>query len=344
MDAPPDPDWYLDHVVVPGGPQRRAIGPARARQAGWEAQAREDRGSPSAAVRLAARQGFVIMRSQARELSLSDAEVRRLVRAEAWWSPRNGVLAVHARPHLRRERAALAASAAVAARAHTVVSHRSAAVLHGLPTITVPTRPELTRRTDASTGRRDRLHVHRATLIDAQITRWFGAPVSTVARTVADLARTGVEHGLIAADAALHERLVTTAELATEIAFCAGWPGALAARAVLALASPLAESPLESLTRLCLRDGGLPDPERQVRVVDPDDGWQCRVDMLWPAQRVVVEADGRLKYRDSELWREKLRQERLERLGYRVIRVLWDDVMNHPAQTIARVRRALYTR
>jgi len=252
-------------------------------------------------------------------------------------------MVVHARPHLRRERAALAASAAVAARAHTVVSHRSAAVLHGLPTITVPTRPELTRRTDASTGRRERPHVHRATLIDAQIASWFGAPVSTVARTVADLARTGVEHGLIAADAALHERLVTTAELATEIA-CAGWPGALAARAVLAQASPLAESPLESLTRLCLHDGGLPNPELQVRVVDPADGWHCRVDMLWPAQRLVVEADGRLKYRDSELWREKLRQERLERLGYRVIRVLWDDVMNHPAQTIARVRRALYAR
>ena len=84
MDALPDPDWYLDHVIVPSGPERHAIGPARAWQAGWEARAYEDRGSPSAAVRLAARQGFVITRSQARELGLSDAEVRRLVRAEAW--------------------------------------------------------------------------------------------------------------------------------------------------------------------------------------------------------------------------------------------------------------------
>jgi very-short-patch-repair endonuclease len=56
---------------------------------------------------------------------------------------------------------------------------------------------------------------------------------------------------------------------------------------------------------------------------------------------VVLEADGRMKYRGDELWREKLRQERLERLGYRVIRVLWRDVMYRPTETIARIRRAL---
>jgi hypothetical protein len=99
---------------------------------------------------------------------------------------------------------------------------------------------------------------------------------------------------------------------------------------VAALASPLAESPLESLTRLCVLDAGLPPPQLQARIVDPADGWSCRVDMLWRQQRVVLEADGRVKYTDAELWHEKRRQHRLERLGYRVVRAIWADVRGAP--------------
>ena len=122
---------------------------------------------------------------------------------------------------------------------------------------------------------------------------------------------------------------------------CAGWPGARAARDVVALASPLAESPLESLTRLGLVDAGLPEPRLQVRIVDPSDGWWCRVDMLWAEERVVLEADGKVKYTDAELWREKRRQHRLERLGYRVVRAIWADVRPNADGLAAHVRRYL---
>jgi len=67
----------------------------------------------------------------------------------------------------------------------------------------------------------------------------------------------------------------------------------------------------------------------------------CRVDLLFRSSRTVVERMGGSKYSGSELWREKRRQERLERLGYRVVRVLWDDVIRHPAETADRVRTAL---
>jgi hypothetical protein len=191
--------------------------------------------------------------------------------------------------------------------------------------------------------------VRGAGLDEGDVVAWFGLAVTAVARTIMDLARLDRRAGLVAADAALRERLVSKSELAVAAEQCAGWPGARAARDVAALASPLAESPLESLTRLCVLDAGLPAPQLQVRIVDPADGWSCRVDLLWPEQRVVLEVDGRLKYTDAELWREKRRQHRLERLDHRVVRAIWAEVWGGPGDTswngaaalVAQLRRYL---
>jgi very-short-patch-repair endonuclease len=66
------------------------------------------------------------------------------------------------------------------------------------------------------------------------------------------------------------------------------------------------------------------------------------VDALWPDRRVVLECDGLVKYSDADaLANEKKRQEALERAGYRVVRVTWDDVVNNPVETVARVLEAL---
>ena len=69
---------------------------------------------------------------------------------------------------------------------------------------------------------------------------------------------------------------------------------------------------------------------------------QARVDMFYRDAGLVIEADGMSKYTDiADLRAEKIRQERLEAAGMRVIRFVWDDVMNHPERTAARVRTAL---
>jgi very-short-patch-repair endonuclease len=57
------------------------------------------------------------------------------------------------------------------------------------------------------------------------------------------------------------------------------------------------------------------------------DGKRYRVDFAWPQFRVVLEADGRGKYRGDELWGEKQRALALTRAGYRVVRVVWKDVL-----------------
>jgi very-short-patch-repair endonuclease len=333
----PDLDWYVDHVVVPGGPDGGRAGPIRSWQVSWATLAgrlrREDGTARGRAVARALSRGFVLTRAQARSAGLADAEVRRLIRAGTWSAPYYGVLAVTAPPD-DRQRHALAATAVALARA-ACVSGPSAAVLHGLPLLREPGPVVLTTAKRLRMGRRGDVLVRSATLPASQRTTWYGAALTTMARTVADLARADRAAGLVAADAALHERLITPDDLTRAAESCAGWPGARGVRDVLRLASSLAESPLESLTRLLAADAGLPAPELQVWI----GGY--RVDLLWPAQRVIVECDGRVKYTRDELWREKRRQEQLERLGFRVVRALWADVTRRPSETAERIRHAM---
>lgn len=150
----PEPDWYLDHVVVPAGVERSAVGPIRAWQGSWAALAHrlgEQAGeSPMAdAERLALTQGFVLTRAHALGLGLTDADLRRLVRRAEWIRCGRGCLATvpslatgESRDAARRRNALAAAAAALRRRGHTV-GGASAAVLHGLPLLDLPPRPQL---------------------------------------------------------------------------------------------------------------------------------------------------------------------------------------------------------
>lgn len=294
----------------------------------------------------------MLTRAQARACGISEAGIRRWLRRGIWWTPRRGVLAVVAVPPppagddaarwlARRRRIALSCAAAALARPGRVVSGNSAAVLQALPVFVDPDRPQLTAGPVSTPGTRDALLVRPATLASDEVTEWFGVGVTTRPRTLVDLARHSRRDGLIAADAALHEGLVTRSGIDAALARARGWPGVRRARSVLALASPSAESPLESLTRLALSDWQVPPPQLQALIYEPMSGCTYRVDMLWPEQRVILEIDGRVKYTADELWREKRRQERLERLGYRVLRVMWSDLARDWPETLRRILDAL---
>jgi very-short-patch-repair endonuclease len=60
--------------------------------------------------------------------------------------------------------------------------------------------------------------------------------------------------------------------------------------------------------------------------------------------RLIVEVDG-ARYHDTPFARRNdlNKQARLEAAGYRVIRLTWDQVTRRPAQTAARINRALAT-
>jgi very-short-patch-repair endonuclease len=335
---PPDP-----------GPDRldpttgRRPDPALLPAASWQRWWQTSHGELAASEigRLARAQGFAALTAQLWALGWQRHDLRRELRRGAMISVGHGVVSPvdvsDVDEYLvRRRRAALAATGAVLVRPGHVVSGRSAAVLHGLPTMAVPTSAEMTAPTQDTLGSRPGQHLYGAALSCEYIGSWFGADVTDPARTVVDLARHGRRDGLVAADAALRERLVTRADLDRALAGAIGWPGVRQARAVLALADPRAESPLESITRLALHDDGFPPVVPQVQIAGY---W---VDLLLPDHRLVIECDGRPKYVEDALAREKVREHRLGRLRFRVERVMWEDVVRLWPQTRLRLWSALY--
>jgi very-short-patch-repair endonuclease len=284
--------------------------------------------------------GFVLRQADLVVVDCPPSERRRLVRAGIWWAPRRGVVALFNPGEDARVALALAATAAAAARPSAVISHESAAIIHGLPVLIDPDLPVLT--APVRNGTRGPARVHLTSLEQDERTDWYGAPVTTVARTVVDAARSGGPlAGLITADAALREGLTDRDALIAAVARAAGRPGNAAARWVAEHADPLSESPLESLIRGRLLQSGLPAPELQVTIP----GTGARVDMLYREARLVIEADGLFKYTDAGVLRaEKLRQERVEARDYRVLRVTWPNIVRDTEATLTRVTRALTRR
>lgn len=340
----PDPDWYVDNVLAfaePGIGGRVDAGPAARWQQWWHARELADELAPFRQT------GFVATTAQLAGLGYTRKAVRVRVARGDWVVAARGVVGLVPAAELddgrpwqrRRRRHALACAAATVLNSGHRVRGLSAAVLFGLPTLREPDRVRLgvVRLHGAHRPGTSRSSFAPST----DLSSWFGCPVFSIARTVVDLARSGRQDGLIAADAALFERLVDRSELEQTLALAAHRPGVVQAREIVAFADPGGESPLESLTRLAIHDSGLPAPELQARIAVAG-GRRYRVDMLWRARRLIVELDGRDKYRDdAALWQEKLREDRLREQGYRFLRLTWDDVLARWPATEARLRAAL---
>jgi very-short-patch-repair endonuclease len=244
-------------------------------------------------------------------------------------------------PHPSELRRIVAAQASIAASLGVkgvVASHQAAATFHGLATMG----PSLGCITAArSIGQLDSVHRHWGHLGPSDTVEAGLAVVTSLPRTVCDVAREqGHRAGLMAADAAL-SRGLSVEELELQLAAQRGWPGSRAAQRVVALADGRAESPLESLSRLALVEHGFADFDLQQDLYDEDGVWIARVDFYWDEFRLAGEADGKGKYRSQQdLQNEQLREERLERAGYRWVRWNSRDVWDF-GETAARLRQAM---
>ncbi len=111
-------------------------------------------------------------------------------------------------------------------------------------------------------------------------------------------------------------------------------------QAVLAIASPLRESPLESWSCGHFHLAGLPEPTLQKRLRTPLG--DMYPDCTWEEFMVIGEADGEGKYTDQSAFaREKERESAFRDLGWSVFRWTGREGFGTPDAVVGRARRAL---
>jgi very-short-patch-repair endonuclease len=193
-----------------------------------------------------------------------------------------------------------------------------------------------------SASRRHRgIRVHRTRwLLPAERARCKGVPVTSVIRTLIDLAAVA-DYKLVrrAVREAVARGLVDLAELVAASRAARGRRGIRKLARVVATSGAPTRTVLEDVVLDLMLAGGLAHPE--VNKPMYLDGRKVVPDFRWPGVRVIVEADGAV-WHDHLLAREDdaERQALLEAHGERVIRVTWDQAVRRPDETLARLRAA----
>jgi predicted transcriptional regulator of viral defense system len=292
---------------------------------------------------LAARQHGVVGRQQLEAAGLSPRMLRTRAGDGRLLVLHRGVYAVgHAQ--LRPEGRWLAAVLACGPGA--LLSHRSAAALHGL-------RPANASRIEVSTvwhrASSPGIRVHgrrRLAPEDGAVVR--GVPVTTVERTLVDLAEVlRPEQLLQALGAAEEARSADVHAIERALARVRGRPGRghAAMRAALdemrARGGDRTRSDMEELFLALVARAGLPRPRTNVWFPAPDGGG-VEVDAVWRSERVAVELDSWRHHRGRDAFqRDRTKGNALTLEGWTVLRFTWADVRTRPAHVAATVTRAL---
>ncbi|KAB7745286.1 hypothetical protein GA707_04930 [Nostocoides sp. F2B08] len=291
---------------------------------------------------IAASQSGVFSMSDALRVGVSTNELTRMVRRKEVIRVRRGAYVVAATywgtPSFDRYRLRVRAVLR-SRRPGERASHQSALALHKVGTFGAREDVVVLESRDVS---RTRTNSGLVTVPWSGGATWeFGAfhCVSATAACVQVSVASGFIAGVSAMDSAIVQERCTHEDLAGVIATLPARPRAAAQRALDAV-DPRAESVGETRTRIILIDAGF-SLRSQVRIKDART-LIGRVDFLVD-DCVVVEFDGLLKYGgdrgQAALVAEKAREERLTRLGYEVVRVVWAE-LDDPADIVRRVRRA----
>ncbi|UGQ57150.1 hypothetical protein LSF60_17925 [Rhodococcus pyridinivorans] len=210
--------------------------------------------------------------------------------------------------------------------AGSVLSHVSAASLHGLDLWKASLEHVHVSRPPHRHGRMtSQIHVH-PTEVGDDVVLLDGLPVTSVARTVVDLARTlPRDQAVVVGDSALRLYPDAAADLLRVLAGSGHRHGLAKARAVVPFLDGRSESAGESLSRLRIAEAGLPRPILQYEIVGGN-GRRYRVDFFWE-NGIVGEFDGRIKYSaPRDVFDEKLRQDAIRDAGYEVVRWTWAEL------------------
>jgi very-short-patch-repair endonuclease len=325
---------------TPGSPERRIPSSPRTGPtgAGTTTATVARRDWDAAVADLARRQHGVAGRRQLVEMGLTADAIRHRVRSGRLHAVHPGVYAVG---HVLLAPRGWWMAAVLANGEGALLSHRAAAALWGL----VDGAPE---RIDVLTfrgaTRRPGVRARRARPVppeDRAIRD--GIPCTAVARTLVDLA------GVV--DARTLDRAVRRAvdlrlfdRAAVEAACAPGRPGTRALRAAVAAvardeaAGRRTKGELELRFLDLLRRHRFVEPSTNVQVPTP---WgEYEIDAFWPAARLAIELDGWDTHNDRETFRRDHRRAAdVSAAGHRVIRLTWEQVVDRPDETVARLAR-----
>ena len=216
-----------------------------------------------------------------------------------------------------------------------VLSHRSAAALWGLQS---PRRidPEVTK---SRRGRpRSRVRVHQSTLEGDEVSTVDGIPVTSLSRTLIDLAavspRPQVEQAFNEAEVRGLTDRVSVPQLLER------HPRRKGARMLSSILKNndhlrgITKKELERRFKSLLRSTDLPKPRHNAHLAVG--GQFFEADCLWAEQRLIVELDGRAVHGTEMAFEGDRRRDRLLIVdGWRVTRVTWRQLRDEPSAVIA---------
>jgi len=294
---------------------------------------------------LAARQHSVFSRSQATAAGVTVRMIDRRLASGQWLGVHRGVYRLVGAPvtwHQRVMAACLAAGTGAAA------SHVTSAALWGIDgfgrdrvEVSVPGPMHLVASAKVHRSRR---------MAPGEVTEVDGIPVTTVARTLIDLASAASDDNLEATlDWALREQRTTVSHLRRRLATL-GSQGRAGTRRLQTLLDDRAcggvfESRYETRLAQTLGAAGLPEPVRQFRLYDRAGVFVARFDLALPDARIAFEYDSYRHHFGRRAWRNDVgRYNRAAAEGWLVFVFTADDLADPSYPLAASALRAYRAR
>ncbi len=188
------------------------------------------------------------------------------------------------------------------------------------------------------------LRVHRDRIADDEVCIVDNIVTTTPLRTAYDLTRwLPLVEAVVAVDALARRHGFSPKEIRR---IDRRYPGARWRRRmlnVIPLANPLAESPMETRTRLALVLPGLPPPTLQHWIETPELG-RARIDLAYPEKKVAIEYDGDHPRQRNTYIGDRRRDNWLAQVGWLVLHFTAEDIIRRADAAADQVRHALARR
>jgi very-short-patch-repair endonuclease len=297
---------------------------------GFRLDIRAQTGTDELIAHLARPQHGVVTRTQLLARGVSRREIGHRIERRRLHPVHRGVYAV-GHDRLSREGAWMA----VCLTAKGTISHRTAGTAWEI--LSSP----LLEATAPHSRRRPGIRIYRHRLEPDEVTTLEGIPITTVARTILDLAsilpRQELERALNEAEVRRHRSPVS---LRTLIDRYPRRHGTAALKAILEARYGITRSELEAIFVRLIDASNLERPKLNAAVEVGRYRFEC--DCVWRAQRLIVELDGRAFHTTTAAFeRDRARDRRLQAGGWTVVRVTWRQLRDEPESVVADLRSLL---